>query len=218
MKNCTTFLTVALLATATLNAQSFNKGSLLISVSEGTTYTHYVITDNSTNPGVVKDYNLNGDRDPLFIEYGISKKWGIGLLMGGDVFHINPSTYYNTSSNDKKVITSELTVEGSYHFYNTRKWDLSGCMGLGFAGVSFNGFNGDGASTKYDAGGNIIRLSGKARYYPFKRFGILCILSTYAESCTPCPTNNNSNSLDKQTKTNITGYAIEFGICYRVRR
>ena len=55
MKNCTTFLTVALLATATLNAQSFNKGSLLISVSEGTTYTHYVITDNSSNPGVVKD-------------------------------------------------------------------------------------------------------------------------------------------------------------------
>jgi len=75
---------------------------------------------------------------------------------------------------------------------------------------------GDGTSTKYSAGGQIVRLSGKARYYFLKRFGVMGILSTYAESCSPCPTDN--NNFDKLTKTNITGVAYEFGLCYRILR
>lgn len=205
---------LALWATSNVNAQSFNRGSLLVSLSEGATFTHYTLTDNTTNPGLVKEYNLNGDRDPLIVEYGISSKWGIGILLGGDVFHIAPSTYYNVNSNDKKVITSELTIEGNYHFYNTKKWDFAACLGLGVSGVSFYGSLGDGTSTKYSAGGQIIRLSGKARYYITRRFGILGILSTYAESCTPCPVT--CNTFDKHTKTNITGLAYEFGLCYRI--
>lgn len=197
-------------------AQSFHKGSLLVSLSEGTTYTNYETRDNSTSPGMLRDYHLNGDRDPLIVEYGLSKKWGIGILMGGDVFHINPSAYYQVYSTDRKVITSELTLEGNYHFYTNRKWDLAGCLGVGFAGVSFNATNGDGTNVKYNAGGNIIRLSGKARYYVLKRLGILGIVSTYASSCSPDPTKN--NSIDKQTQTNITGIAYEFGICYRILR
>jgi len=214
MKNFILFLIVAFSTTVTLHAQSFSKGSLIVSLSEGTTYTHYVVTDNTTNPGVAKDYDLNGDRDPLIVEYGISKKWGIGILMGGDVFHINPSSYYSVNSNDKKVIASELTVEANYHFYNTKKWDFAACLGVGVAGVDFNGILGDGTSTKYSAGGQIIRLSGKARYYLLKRLGIMGILSTYSESCSPCPETN--NNFDKHTKTNITGVAYEFGLCYRI--
>ena len=209
---------VLLLISGTLPAQSFNKGSLLVSISEGTTYSHFVTTDNSTNPAMVSDNHICGDRDPLIVEYGISKKWGIGINMGGDVFHSNPDQYYNVVSKDKKIITSELTVEGNYHFYNTRKWDLAGCLSLGLAGVAFNGYisqiDGDGINRAYRAGGGIVRLSGKARYYIFKRFGLVGIISTYASSCKPDPTKD--NILARQTNTSISGYAYEFGLCYRI--
>ena len=198
------------------NAQSFRKGSLMISVSEGSTHSHFVTTDNSTTVGTRKDDHINGDRDPLIVEYGISDKWGIGLNMGGDVFHFSPMTYYNVSSNEKKIMTSELTVEGNYHFYVTKKWDLAACGAIGLAGVQFKGSYGEGTVNDYNAGGGIVRLSGKARYYFLKRFGVLGILSTYASSCTPDA--NKNESIARQTTTNISGWAFEFGLCYRVRR
>ena len=213
MRNCRLLLIVILLSGSVLCAQSFNKGSLLVSASEGTTYTHYSTADNASSPGLSDNYNLCGDRDPLIVEYGISKKWGIGLLMGGDVFHINPSSYYGVNSTDNKVTTSELTVNGNYHFYNTKKWDLAAGLGIGAACVHFNATYGDAVNATYNAGGNIIRLSGQARYYVFKRIGLLGILSTYAESCT-VPNNN----FDAHSRTTITGVAYEFGFCYRILR
>ena len=214
MGNVKLILIATLLAAFNANAQSFNKGSLVVSISEGTTYTHYQIADNTANTGFTKDFNINGDRDPIIIEYGISKKWGVGILLGGDVFHFNPSSYYNVKSTDNKVITSELTVEGNYHFLNTKKWDLAACVGIGVAGVSFNGSMSDATNARYSAGGPILRLSEKTRFYLTKRFGLLGILSTYTESCSPCSTSNNNLAL--HTKTSIAGFAYEFGLCYRI--
>ena len=209
------FLFSCLLETGNVNAQTFRKGSLLLSLTEGSTYAHFTTSDNSTSPAKITDGNICGDRDPIILEYGLSNKWGIGINMGGDILHVNPTSFYNVHTTATQLITSELSLEANYHFLVTKKFDLSACGSLGFASVHFEGNEGDGGAVHdYNAGGGIIRLSAKARYYFFRRFGVLCILSAYSSSCTPDA--DKDNSIQKQTTTRISGYSFEFGLCYRI--
>jgi len=198
------------------SAQAFRKGSLLISVTEGSTHAQFTTFD-QTAPAHsdISNVRLNGDRDPLIIEYGLSSRWGIGLNMGGDVFPINPSTYYAVHTNDNKLTTSEISVEGNYHFFVTDKVDIAACGSLGLASVYFNGTDGDGAKRTYNAGGGIARASVKSRYYFWRRLGAVAMLSAYSSSCTPDP--NHGSNVAVQTTTRITGWAYEMGLCYRIR-
>jgi len=193
-------------------AQSFRKGSLLISLSEGHLNANYTTT-NTTNDGQAKG-NVGGDRDPLTVEYGLSKHWGIGLNMGGDILHVNPSYYgFSAAGKDVKVITSEITADMHYHFFVTRRTDLSAFTSLGFAGVTIKGNNGDG-QYQYNAGGTMMRAGAEARYYVCRRFGFLGMASAYSSSCSTKDVKD--NTVGNNYSTTISGYAIEFGICFHL--
>ena len=227
MKQVYLILIVALFM-SNANAQCFKKGSLLISLSEGTSYTTFSTstpgntgnsgtTANNGGTDVIHTDNITGVRDPITIEYGLTNHWGIGINMGGDIYHADPSKFYGfqTATNDIKVITSELTLDANYHFFVTRHFDLAAFTSLGFSSVSFNGNDGD-HSYQYRSGGLLVRTGTKARYYITKRFGVLAMVSTFA-------TRNGTDGVKGNTvgngyTTTVKGSAIEFGLCYRVLR
>jgi hypothetical protein len=217
---------------------SFRKGSLLISASEGGTYTHYSThtTNNNTNAitainpntntngnsntnitGDVKQQgNENGDRDPLTIEYGLSNHWGIGINLGGDIFNVNSNKYYNYNGEmgqKTKVITSEATIDGHYHFFVTHHTDLSAFLSVGIAGVTIQGGSGE-TKYKYQANGGILRGGLQARYYVCKRFGFLAMVSAYTSKCDTKDVKD--NTFGNNVSTTINGAAWELGMCVRL--
>ena len=211
------WLAIALLICAQnfVSAQSFTKGSLLISLSEGAAHVKYTTTNLNSGSDVTRQGNIAGDRDPITIEYGLTKHIGIGLNLGTDIFNVNPSEFYDfkTPSNKVKAFMSEVTVDGNYHFLSANHTDLSAFASVGMSSVSFSGNDGDRSYT-YNAGGSIIRIGTKAKYYFRKRFGVHGMLSVYSANCSPVGVKG--NTVGNDFATSITGYAIEFGFCYRL--
>ena len=211
------FMLYGLLISIQASAQSFKKGSLLISISEGSTDANYTTTYSEGGTDVLHTAHIGGARDPLTMEYGLTNHWGIGLNMGGDIYSVDPSKFYDfqTMTNKVKAITSELTLDANYHFFVNRHWDLSTVASLGFSSVSFKGNDGD-LHYQYNAGGLLVRTGAKAKYYITKRFGVMGMLSAFA---TQCGTDGvKGNTVGNNYTTNITGRALEFGLCYRILR
>ena len=204
------------------DVKSFHKGSLLIGISEGSTSSVY--TTKSTSPGsenssLVKRSFNEGCRDPLAVEYGISKHWGLGLSSGKDIFTINPSDFYGFSvANNQpiKVSTNEFTFDASYHVFVNKRLDLSLFNSIGAFSVYFQGQNADATPYKYTSNGNIIRLGTKVRYYFFRHLGAMGMISSYAGHSSPKDVKD--NSVAQTYTTNISGYAFEIGLCYRFFR
>ncbi len=210
-----------------LYAQSFNKGSLLISISEGSSHVSY----NTINTTIANDGgnhgNVGGDRDPISIEYGLSKHWGIGINSGADIYKINAFNYYTINNadvrmqtlntraplNDFKVITSELTVDAYYHYFVTKHTDLSLFTSIGPASISVKG-NYQDQAYQYTASGAIVRAGAKARYYITKRFGFMAMLSTFRAGYISKDIKDNTMGI--KTSTSVYGNALEFGLCYRL--
>ena len=192
--------------------QAFHKGSLLLSVSEGTTIGNY-----STSSDDTKKHTKckKGDRDPFVIEYGLSNRWGIGLSSGTDLFRVNPSEFYGfrTSSNIVKATTSEFTFDGNYHVFANKRLDLSVFASLGMFSVTIKGNDSDNFYN-YTAKGNIVRMGTRARYYFCKRLGVFGMVSSYYGNCSP--KNVTGNTVGKNYSTIISGAAIEGGFCYRL--
>jgi hypothetical protein len=205
------------LAVISANAQAFRKGSILLSLSEGYTNVNYRTSNNSATDAIKYSRAEDGDRDPITFEYGLTKHWGVGINLGGDVFHVNPTPAYGFTVPDNRVeaITSELTVDAHYHFFVTNKTDLSAFASVGFADVTIDGNSGDYAY-RYNAGGGIVRAGAQARYYFFRRLGVLGMASIFSASCSTKDVTD--NTVGKGYSTSLKGYAIEFGLCYRVRR
>lgn len=209
--------------TSILNAQAFKKGCLLLSLSEGTTAANYSTNNHSANQNTPENKgasafygsDMDGIRDPLFIEFGLSNRWGIGLSTGNDLFTIDPSKFYGFKRSDNQAITaktSEFTFDINYHFYTRKKVDLSVYTSLGSFGVAFNGKDGD-QTYNYNAKGGIARLGIKARYYFWKRLGVMGMLSTY--SGTAATDGLQGITVGNNTSTTIKGSAVEFGLCFR---
>ena len=196
-------------------AQAFVKGTVLVSLSEGGTYTNY--TTVHTGDGIRNQGGSNGARDPLTIEYGLTPHWGICINMGGDILHVDPSVYYgfSTAKNNVQVVTSELTFDVHYHFRTTKRSDISGFASAGPSGVIIQGNDGD-SKYKYTAGGSIIRVGGQARYYIWKGLGVHGMVSAYSSSCTY--NNTAGNTVGNGYSTTIRGLAWEIGLCYRIFR
>ena len=209
--------------TSTLNAQAFKKGCLLLSISEGSTSANYSTNNHSAdliNPEDKKasaffSSDMDGVRDPLFFEFGLSKRWGVGLSTGNDLFTLDPNNFYGFQRSDNKSVTaktSEFTFDINYHFYTRQKVDLSVYTSLGSFGVAFNSKDGD-QTYNYNAKGGIARAGIKARYYFWKRLGVMGMLSTY--SGTAATDGIKGNTVATNTSTTIKGSAMEFGLCFR---
>jgi hypothetical protein len=202
-------------------AQAYRKGSLLISISEGSTWAKYTTNDvpaNNEDPSTTHGGGCTGGtRDPLIIEYGLSKRWSIGLTSGADIFKVNSSELYGFGEPDQtvKVTTGEFTIDCGYHVFVNKRLDLSVSTSVGMFSTHFNESSGD-VSAKYTANGNILRFGTRARYYFFKRFGAFGMASTYFANSSPKDVKDNTIANTYSTK--INGFAIEAGLCFRILR
>ena len=217
-------------ANVNANAQSFAKGSLLFSLSEGTTHSTYV-TGNLGNESDGFHAHIAGERDPLVLEYGITNKIGIGLTMGGDIYSLKDNDAYNfiSSTGTLKSVTSEMTFDINYHFFNNKHFDISAFVATGSTSVTIKDMKvatpaGDYVALeslrpasdytqKYFAAGQIMRTGIKVRYYPLKHFGLVYMLSAFSANNTP--SDQAVNSSVSTYYTSIKGITSEFGLCFR---
>lgn len=197
-----------------VQAQAFRRGSLLVSISEGSTMANYSTRDIYTH-SLIQSRCIHGDRDPIVIEYGISKRWGLGLSSGTDIFKVNSGQFYGlrTSTSTIKATTAEFTFDGNYHVFVNKRLDLSVFSSLGFFSVNVQGKDNDNAY-KYTANGHIIRMGTRARYYIYKRLGVIGMLSSYAARCSPQEVKG--NTFGNHYATALHGFTVEMGLCYRI--
>lgn len=195
--------------------QAFHKGSFLVNLSEGKSYATYTTNDVVTGKG--ESSYMEGDRDPIALEYGLSSHWGIGISVGEDFYYLNPASFYSfgTEADKVKSTSSELTIDCSYHFSVTPNTDLSLVASLGTSSVSMKGNISD-YSYQYTANGGIIRLGVHARFFVFKHFGLLAMVSTY--SLTDNTHGVKGNTVSNGYSTAINGITIEGGVCYRFKK
>ena len=212
-------------------AQSFKKGVILVSLTEGTTYTNYTTQDVS-GYGINDGYHTKtgGIRDPLTVEYGLTKRIGLGISLGGDIYDVNANNYssqttsisnnstatidaniQNTINTNKlKAMSSEITFEFNYHYFITKHLDLAFYMAAGPSGVMLK--SDANPDLKYSAGGGIARIGSKARYYFCKRIGAVWMLSAFNGNYTP---DNCKNNFGNNVATNLKGIASEVGLTFR---
>ena len=196
------------------SAQSFKKGVLLVSLSEGRTHANFSTKNTSVPDGAVNYIKTDGDRDPITIEYGLTKHWGLGINIGTDILKVDPKTFYGfqTGSGQVKVFMSEVTLDASFHLLVTKHTDLCGFISVGPSTFTVKGNDGDYAY-KYTATGGIVRVGSKFKYYPCKRFGLMAMISTYSTSCSTKGIKD--NTVGSGYTTGINGWALEFGPCIR---
>lgn len=218
-------VSVILLFNSDMYAQAFKKGAFLISISEGGVNAHYntnnkSIVANDINPETPtssRDY-LSGIRDPLIIEYGITNRIGIGFAAGGDIWKIDPKKYGINAPGEKiNILTKEFTFDLSYHILVTRNvdWTIYGSIG-GFSVLFNENFN--GKEQNYYADGHILRTGSLIRYYVFKRWAVLGMVSLYDSKAAPKEERAKieENNLPHDYATRIKGWAFEFGISFRI--
>jgi hypothetical protein len=234
-----------IIGTSAMKAQlAFQKGSLMVSVSEGSTAATYktkgtASAASSTTAGVYKSNGApiddshpakpvthgectNGVRDPFIIEYGVSNRISLGITSGNDIFMVNPAKFYGFSKADGsavKVSTTELTFDGSYHFFVNKRLDLSAFGGLGHFSVAFSGKeSSDAKAYSYTANGSMARGGVRVRYYFFHHLGAFGQISSYTGKCSPKDKDAKVNTVATDYTTKISGSAIEAGLCYRFIR
>ena len=195
---------------------AFHKGSFIIGLSEGSTFSDYGTSDVSTPHPTTVHEHIHGVRDPLTLEYGISKHWGIGVNMGNDIFMVNPGTFYGSDvlNTSTKAATSEFTLDASYHFYVTRKADLSLVGSFGSSSVTLKGNSGGDAPYQYIANGGIVRLGLHAKYYFWKRLGVQAMWSLYSQNTSTKDVKG--NTFGSNYTTSIKGRAFECGFVFRL--
>jgi hypothetical protein len=217
--------------------KAFQKGSLMVSISEGSIFAKYKTDYSGASSNTTGTYKSNGviddsqkpashgectpgTRDPLILEYGVSNKISLGVTSGADIFMIDPSKFYGfklTDGNKVKVTTGELTFDGSYHFLVNKRLDMSAFAGLGGFNVSYKGKDvSDSQPYSYNAHGSMARAGVRVRYYFFHKFGVFGQISSYSGKCTPRDVKG--KKLDSGYTTKISGSAIEAGLCYRFIR
>lgn len=208
---------VFILAVNSIKAQAYRKGSLMVSISEGSTWANFNTESINPETPVKQTRCVDGIRDPLIIEYGLSNRWSLGLTSGADLFKVKPSEFYGfTNETDEVTVkTGELTIDCSYHVFVNKRLDLSVSASAGMFATTFDASTND-ATYKYTSNGNMLRFGTKARFYFWRRFGAFGMMSTYfADTSTK---DVKGNTVANDYKTSLNGFAIEGGLCYRILR
>jgi hypothetical protein len=205
--------------TNSAKAQAFRKGNLLVSMSEGSTTatykTNYIASE---TPYTYRSEEIEGTRDPLIIEYAVAQRWGIGLTSGADIFNVNPKQFYGFDVPDEnvKATTSELTFDLNWHAFISDKLDLSVFGSVGAFGMNMHGNKSD-INYDYSASGGILRVGTRARYYFWRRVGVMGMWSNYVASASPSDAckKETANTVGQNYSTSLNGGAYELGLCYR---
>jgi len=205
-------------------------------------YKYCVVTSITWGPGkaiyTTKDYKgekvysqlLNAQIDPIITEYGLTNKIGLGFSKGGDNFDVNVNKFYrqnlpeDTYNNMMWVSTKYFTFDASYHYFNTKRLDLSVFSGVGYYKLSGNNGYSDssltyhGPSFSYNAHGGVIRSGARVRWYFSKRFGFMANVYAYkAFVREPYKRNFVSDANGSGGfSTTLTGVGSELGICFRI--
>jgi len=198
---------------ASANAQAFYKGALLISASEGATGGFYHTRVDGADAPSHQQY-IQGDRDPLTLEYGLSDEVGMGLNMGTDIFRVNPAFYGIKGMNrDITAYMSELTLDVHYHFLVRARTDVACFFSFGFSSLYFQESMGD-YTYKYNSGGGMLRAGIKAKYYFTKRVGIMGMASIFSMKASDKDVADNTTGT--HVTTSVQGWAIEVGPCFKL--
>jgi len=205
------------LASSNAGAQAFKKGSLVFTFSEGATWTNYRTTNIEGGKNVYKTVHAQGNRVPLALEYGISDRWGVGLSIASDIYSIDPDRMYNYVWAPRRInsVMGEISADVNYHCFVTKRFDIAPFAALGLAGVNFT-VRDDGKEYDYKCGGTIVRAGVKAKYYVFKRVGVMGMVSFFSANCTTSGDQPGYSGETHPYATTITGGAAELGICYRI--
>jgi hypothetical protein len=208
--------------------KAFHKYCLVASVTGGPSKALYTTKD--LNGEKIHSAILDGRIDPLITEYGLTDKIGIGITRGGENFDVNANTFYGQNISEVNnghimfVTTKYLTADASYHYYTTKRLDLSVFGSFGYYMISGNAGNinpltksYEGQQFSYDARGGIIRTGARARWYFSKRWGLMTMLygfKGYAKE--PFDQSQISDGNGKGgIITTLTGGGFETGICFR---
>ncbi len=207
---------VSILTVLSAYAQAFRQGSILLGVTEGSTTSAYSTSNDALPAHPSSTENINGTRDPFTIEYGLTNRIGMGFTSGSDIYFVNPVAFYGSdiSATTIKTVTTEFTLNLSYHFYVSKRNDLSFTGSVGTSSVGINGYTGD-LKYQYLANGNILRFGLHARHYFWRRLGVLAMLTTF--SSTNSPEHVSGSTFGNNSSTAIKGTAAEFGLCLRLR-
>ncbi len=204
-------------------SQAFKQGAFLISASGGSVKAYYntnnynpIANDVSITQPQTKNSFMEGIRDPLFIEYGITNRIGIGIMAGGDVWKVDALKFYNINmpNNSVNLKTSELTFDVAYHTYVSNRIDWSVYSSFGYYEASFDDKQNE-SDYKYRGIGYIYRAGTSVRYYIFKRFAIMGLVSHFNSVGKPMANDIEHNNLDRPYTTSIKGWAIEWGFSLR---
>jgi|SRR6185312_12715283 len=207
---------LGILTTSTTKAQAFRKGAFIINISEGSTNAIY---GTKGGPGEGSQTHIIGTRDPLTLEYGLCKHFGIGFSSGTDFYFINPNQFYNyslPSNGTVKAMTSEFTIDGSYHFFTTQRTDFSAVLSYGPSGVMIRGNDGD-INYSYNSVGSIVRFGLHGRIYIGNHFGFLAMLSAFSQGASTTEAKS-ASTFGKGYTTSIHGTALEFGFCWKFKK
>jgi len=213
------------------NAQerkAFHKYCLVASITGGPSKALY--TTRASNGEKINSAVLDGQIDPLITEFGITDRIGIGITRGGDNFNVDANKFYKQNlpedAYDHMMSTSThyLTLDASYHYFITKRLDLSVFGSIGYFNVS--GSAGYGSTTMnyeepmftYRANGGVIRSGARARWYFTKRFGVMSMLYAYKsyvrEPNRPEPISDAKGS--GGISTTLIGGGYEIGLCFRI--
>jgi hypothetical protein len=236
MKTALIFLAFLIIANG-IYAQplAFYKRALVTSVSRGPSRALY--TTKTAEGKTVHSEIIRGNIDPLIMEYGLTDKIGIGFSRGGEIYGVNSREFYKTKAPDDlncymMASTKYLTVDLSYHFYVSKRIDLSVFGAAGYYSVSGTSSFSSGPELKengtyqasavqyfyYKGSGLVSRGGVRARLYYSKRFGLMAMAYAFDGGVKGKKMNNEiSDEVSGSAySTFLRGAGLEFGLCMRL--
>jgi hypothetical protein len=234
MKN--NFVRVLCLALCTIAghmdfAQAFHKYSLSVSITGGSTRAVYSTRDNlELGSSTIRNRQcIKGEMDPLIVEFGITNRIGVGFTFGANAYMVDANKFYNYGPPDQsgKQLYSHAsysTFDVNYHPFVTRKLDLALFTSIGTLKVNVCDVPDDSPETDvsafsgsdynlYYAKGTIFRTGVTTRYYFWKRLGVVSTVTGFSGFAKPHALDG--NNFGGNYSTVLTGYTIEFGLCFR---